>query len=76
MRKPAHPESAVDFMHKLGVVSNELNESRVWLELILRRQPVPAKDAEPVLEESVALSRIFAASRWTAAENAGSTRGA
>ncbi len=38
-------------MHKLGIVLNELNESRVWLELILKRQLVPPKDAEQVLEE-------------------------
>jgi len=29
-------ESAVDFIHKLGLVLKELNESRVWLEMIKR----------------------------------------
>ena len=63
-------ESAVDFIHKLGIVLKELNESRVWLQLILKRQHVAPKEVEPVLEECVALSRIIAASRRTAAENA------
>ena len=64
-------ESAVDFIHKLGIVLKELNESRVWLEMILKRQLVAPSEVQPVLEECVALSKIVAASRRTAAENAG-----
>ena len=69
-------ESAVDFIHKLGIVLKELNESRVWLQLILKRQHVAPKEVQPVLEECVALSRIIGASRRTAAENAGKLRNA
>jgi four helix bundle protein len=61
----------VDFIHKLGIVLKELNESRVWLQMILKRQLGSPKELEPVLEECVALSKIIAASRRTAAENAG-----
>jgi four helix bundle protein len=67
-------ESAVDFIHKLGIVLKELNESRVWLEMILKRQLVVPKEVQPVLEECVALSKIIAASRRTAAANAGRMR--
>jgi four helix bundle protein len=67
-------ESAVDFIHKLGIVLKELNESRVWLEMILKRQLVAPTELGPVLEECVALSRIIAVSRRTAAENAGRIR--
>jgi len=61
----------VDFIHKLGIVLKELNDSRVWLEMILKRQLVAPSEVQPVLEECVALCRIIAASRRTAAENAG-----
>ena len=30
-------ESAVDFIHKLGIVLKELNESRVWLGMRMQR---------------------------------------
>ncbi len=69
-------ESAVDFIHKLGIVLKELNESRVWLEMILMRRLIGPTEVDPVLEECVALSRIIAASRRTAAENAGRIRNA
>jgi four helix bundle protein len=64
----------VDFIHKLGIVLKELNESRVWLEMILKRQLVAPTELGPVLGECVALSRIIAVSRRTAAENAGRIR--
>ena len=67
-------ESAVDFIHKLGVVQKELNGSKVWLEMILARQLIDRRIVGPVLEECVALSKIIAVSRRTAAENAGKIR--
>jgi four helix bundle protein len=69
-------ESAVDFIHKMGIVLKELNESKVWLDMILRRQLLGSGGAKLVLEECVALSKIIAASRRTAAENAGRMRNA
>ena len=73
-KRPRAFESAVDSIHKFEIALKEPNESRVWLEMILKRHPVPPKDVEAVLEECVALSKIIAASRWTAAEKAGKTR--
>jgi four helix bundle protein len=67
-------ESAVDFIHKLGLVLKELNESRVWLEMIKQRDLVVTAKVDKVLEDCVALSKIIAASRRTAAENAGKMR--
>jgi four helix bundle protein len=67
-------ESAVDFIHKLGIVLKELNESRVWLEMVLKRQLIEETTARAVYQECVALSKIIAASRRTAAENAGRIR--
>lgn len=67
-------ESPVDFIHKLGIVLKELNESRVWLEMIMQRQTVSPETVRPLYEECIALSKIIAASRRTAAENAGKMR--
>ena len=67
-------ESPADFVHKLGVVLKELNESRVWLELILERRLLDPERVRSVFEECVVLSKITAASRRTAALNAGRIR--
>ncbi len=53
-----------------------MNESRVWLEFIHKRQLVDPDAVKSVLEECVALSKIIAASRRTAAESAGRIRNA
>lgn len=67
-------ESAVDFIHKLGLVLKELNESRVSIEMIRQRQLVVPGRVQPALEEWLALSKIISASRRTAAENTGEIR--
>jgi four helix bundle protein len=67
-------ESPVDFIHKLGIVLKELNESRVWLEIVLERKLIELDETKPTLEECVALSKIIAVSRRTAAKNAGRIR--
>ncbi len=59
-------ESKSDFIHKLGLVFKELNESEVWLELILSRTMIPGDLVANVLEECKILCRIVAASRRTA----------
>jgi four helix bundle protein len=59
-------ESKSDFIHKLGLVFKELNESEVWLELILSRRMIPGDVVATVLEECKILCRIVAASRRTA----------
>ena len=67
-------ESPSDFIHELGIVLKELNESKVWLEMIQKRANVSEDLTASVLEECVALSKIIAVSRRTAAENAGRMR--
>jgi four helix bundle protein len=64
-------ESGLDFIHKLGLVLKELNESRVWLEMIKQRGLVADAKLQPILDECIGLSKIIAASRRTAAQNAG-----
>jgi four helix bundle protein len=67
-------ESRGDFIHKLGLVLKELNESKVWLNVISRRNLVSPNGLSDLLEECIALSKIIAVSRRTAILNAGKTK--
>jgi four helix bundle protein len=62
-------ESMKDFIHKLGIVLKELNESRVWLKTIRLKEMVPEGRSEPVYRECDELCRIIAVSRRTAENN-------
>ncbi len=62
-------ESRCDFVHKLGVVRKELNESLVWLRIIERRTMGPPEVAAQLRLECDELCKIIAASRKTAEGN-------
>jgi four helix bundle protein len=62
-------ESRSDFIHKLGVVRKELNESLVWLRMIERRIMGPVESVAQLRQECDELCRIISASRKTAEEN-------
>ena len=55
-------ESDRDFVHKLRVVLKELNETEVWLQVLVRADLVPRDSIIPLGEECSALARIIAAS--------------
>jgi four helix bundle protein len=59
-------ESREDFIHKLGVVLKELNETGVWLEKLLLRRMVPDNSLVPLCRECSELCKIIAVSRRTA----------
>ena len=59
-------ESRSDFVHKLGIVLKELNETAIWLELIQRAALLPATDIVAIVAENRELSRIITASVKTA----------
>ncbi len=61
-------ESREDFIHKLGVVLKELNETEVWLEKLLLRHMVPEETLVRVRKECDELCKIIAVSRRTARE--------
>jgi four helix bundle protein len=61
-------ESREDFIHKLGVVLKELNETEVWLEKILLCRMVPEEAVISVRRECTELCKIIAVSRRTARE--------
>ena len=63
-------ESKNDFIHKLGIVREELCECMVWLRLIARKHLVPTKAIEPTRDECDQLVRIVSASKITAERNA------
>jgi four helix bundle protein len=55
-------ESRADFIHKLKVVFKELNETTVWLEMIIQSSLLSAEIVMPIVAENRELCRIFAAS--------------
>ena len=58
-------ESRADFVHKLGIVQKELNETSVWLRILLRIVAVKREKIVAVLAENQELCRIIAASVHT-----------
>jgi four helix bundle protein len=62
-------ESKNDFIHKLGIVRKELNESLVWLRLVERRKLVPGDTLLKASMECDELCKIISASRKTAETN-------
>jgi four helix bundle protein len=59
-------ESRSDFVHKLRIVLKELNETAVWLQLILENSMLPTEKMTSIVAENEELCRIIAASIKTA----------
>jgi four helix bundle protein len=59
-------ESRADFVHKLKVVSKELNETSIWLEIIGQSSLISAETISTIIAENRELCRIVAASVKTA----------
>src|SRR5258706_9669652 len=59
-------ESHADFVHKLGIVLKELNETFIWLCVIERSQMLKSELVTGIVEESRELGRIFTSSLKTA----------
>jgi four helix bundle protein len=55
-------ESPADFIHKLGIVLKELNETSIWLRLIERSQLLKKELVKDIIRENSELCRIFSAS--------------
>ena len=62
-------ESHADFVHKLGIVLKELNETSIWLRVIDRSELLKKELLADIIEENRALCRIFTASVATARAN-------
>ena len=59
-------ESRSDFVHKLRIVLKELNETDVWLQLILESSWLSAEKMSAIVAENEELCKIIAASIRTA----------
>src|SRR5262249_21285849 len=59
-------ESRADFIHKLGMVQKELNETSVWLRIVLGISREKEELIVAILQENVELARIITASIQTA----------
>jgi four helix bundle protein len=59
-------ESRADFIHKLRVVLKELNETAVWLEMIVATSLISREKVSATVAENKELSRIITASIRTA----------
>ncbi len=55
-------ESSKDFQHKLKICLKELNESRVWLKIIIKSNHFSHSKMTPLHQESDELCRIINAS--------------
>ena len=62
-------ESRNDFIHKLGICLKEIREARRWIRLVHRAPLLAPKKVEPLVAETEALIKIFAASIRTAKMN-------
>lgn len=59
-------ESGRDFLHKLRICLKELNESRIWLEIVIRSKMLPESKLSDLRDECTELCRIIGASVRTA----------
>ena len=70
-RGACRSKSEADFIHKLGTVVEETDESLLWLELLEEAGICPAPVLAPLRSEADELVRIFQTSLTTARRNAG-----
>ncbi len=59
-------ESSSDFIHKMKIGVKELNETDIWLRLIIASEMLPKNKLESLLDECNQLQRIFSTSINTA----------
>ncbi len=55
-------ESSRDFVHKLGIVLKELNESKVWLLMINRSGMLSDSELKSITNECIELCKIIGSS--------------
>lgn len=70
-RAVCRAKSDADFIHKLGTVVEEADESLLWLELLEEAEICPATQLAALKQEADELVRILQTSLTTAKNNAG-----
>ncbi len=53
--------SKKDFYYRIGICRREAKETKYWIDLLLHANPKHSEKIEPLLDEALQLSRIFAA---------------
>jgi four helix bundle protein len=66
-RAACRSRSKAEFVAKIGIVEEEADESRYWMELIIEGGLLKSTQVEPLLTEANELARIMAQSRISAA---------
>jgi len=65
-RRACHAQSRADFISRIGVVTEEADESVFWLELLSELNIAKGAGLDRLLQECRELTAIFSASRRTA----------
>lgn len=65
-REASRARSDAEFVSKLGIVEQELDETLLWLELLVEAEIVPEKKLSALLQEADELLKITVASIRTA----------
>ncbi|MGB8987340.1 MAG: four helix bundle protein [Candidatus Sulfotelmatobacter sp.] len=68
-RAACKARSRADFVSKLGIVEEEVDESVFWLEFLVEAQMMSQQRMSDLIDEAKQLAAIFAASRLTAKRN-------
>lgn len=67
-RAACRARSKAEFVSKIGIVTEEADESAFWIELLVDVGIMKKERLEDILRESLELTAIFSASRKTAKE--------
>jgi four helix bundle protein len=68
-RAACRAKSRADFIHKLGIVEEETDESIFWLELIVRAKILPEARLAPLIAEANEILALIVSSINTAKRN-------
>ena len=68
-RSACRAKSTADFVAKMGIVEEEIDETMYWLELFIEAGIVKAEEVEAILKEANELLAIVVASIKTARKN-------
>ena len=69
-RAACRGRSTAEFISKMGIVEEEVDESAWWLELIIDAELMPAHHVQALWKEADELTAIFTAAGRTAKQNA------
>jgi four helix bundle protein len=68
-RAACRARSTADFISKIGIVTEEADETLFWLELLIDSELITTKQVESLMTECEELLKIFSASLATAKQN-------